>query len=71
MRRMSRVPHSWSMMPALMNSPALKVAWLMTWNTPATTASGSSSPNSSVMRPRWLIVEYASRPFRSCWKIAA
>jgi hypothetical protein len=23
------------------------------------------------MRPRWLIVEYASRPFMSCWKIAA
>jgi hypothetical protein len=28
-RRMSRVPHSWSMMPAAMNSEALKMAWLM------------------------------------------
>ncbi|MNP00790.1 hypothetical protein D3C76_925860 [compost metagenome] len=27
-RRMSRVPLSWSMMPAAMNSEALKVAWL-------------------------------------------
>ncbi len=26
--RMSRVPLSWSMMPAAMNSEALKVAWL-------------------------------------------
>ena len=57
MRRMSRLPVSWSMMPAAMNSEALKVAWLRMWNTPATTASGSSSPNSKVMRPRWLIVE--------------
>jgi hypothetical protein len=54
---MSRVPVSWSMMPALMNSEALKVAWLRMWNTPATTASGSSRPNSSGDQPRWLIVE--------------
>ena len=27
--RMSRVPASWSMMPAAMKSDALKVAWLM------------------------------------------
>jgi hypothetical protein len=57
MRRMSRVPHSWSMMPAAMNSDALKVAWLMMWNTPATAASGVPMPNSSVIRPRWLMVE--------------
>jgi hypothetical protein len=37
---MSRVPHSWSTMPAAMNSEALKMAWLMMWNTPATAASG-------------------------------
>ena len=55
--RRSRVPVSWSMMPAAMNSDALKVAWLMMWNTPATTASGVSSPNRSVISPRWLIVE--------------
>ena len=69
-RRMSRVPVSWSMMPAAMNSDALKVAWLRMWNTPATTAIGVDRPNSRVIRPRWEIVEYASRPFRSCWKIA-
>ena len=28
--RMSRVPLSWSMMPAAMNSEALKVAWFIT-----------------------------------------
>jgi hypothetical protein len=69
-RRMSRVPVSWSMMPAAMNSDALNVAWLMMWNTAATAASGLLRPSSSVMRPRWLIVEYASRRFRSFWNIA-
>ena len=58
------------MIPAAMNSEALNVAWFRMWKTPATTASGESRPNSSVMSPRWLIVEYASRPLRSCWKIA-
>ena len=56
-RRMSRVPASWSMMPAAMNSEALKVAWFMMWNTAATAASGLSKPSSSVIRPRLLIVE--------------
>ncbi len=55
--RMSRVPVSWSMMPAAMNSEALKVAWLRMWNTPATTAIGADRPNSIVIRPRWEIVE--------------
>ena len=57
MRRMSRVPVSWSMMPAVMNSEALKVAWLMMWNTAATAAMGVSRPNRSTIRPRWLMVE--------------
>ncbi|SVJ80553.1 Uncharacterised protein [Klebsiella pneumoniae] len=56
-RRMSRLPVSWSMIPAAMNSEALKVAWLMMWNTAATFDSGESRPNSRVIRPRWLIVE--------------
>jgi hypothetical protein len=56
MRRMSRVPHSWSMMPALMKRPALKVAWLMMWKTPATTASGSLRPKQQRDQPRWLMV---------------
>jgi hypothetical protein len=64
--RMSRVPVSWSMMPAVMNSEALKVAWFRTWNTAATLASGESRPTRNTISPRWLIVEYASSPFRSC-----
>ncbi len=56
-RRMSRVPLSWSTMPAAMNSEALKVAWFMMWNTAATAASLLLRPSSSVIRPRWEIVE--------------
>lgn len=55
--RISRVPLSWSMMPAAMNSEALKVAWLRMWNTAATAASGLFRPSSRVIRPRWLMVE--------------
>ena len=54
---MSRVPVSWSMMPAAMNSEALNVAWLRMWNTPATTAIGVEMPNSSVISPRCEMVE--------------
>ena len=56
-RRMSRVPVSWSMIPAAMNSDALKVAWFRMWKTAATAASGVPRPKSSVIRPRWLMVE--------------
>ena len=35
---MSRVPVSWSMMPAAMNSDALNVAWFIMWKTAATAA---------------------------------
>jgi hypothetical protein len=38
--RMSRVPASWSMMPAAMNSEALNVAWFIMWKIAATAASG-------------------------------
>ncbi|MNE48824.1 hypothetical protein D3C80_1433120 [compost metagenome] len=55
--RMSRVPLSWSMIPAAMNNDALKVAWLRMWNTAATAASGLFRPSSRVIRPRWLMVE--------------
>jgi hypothetical protein len=68
--RMSRVPVSWSMMPTDMNSEALKVAWFIMWNTAATAASSLFRPSSNVIRPRWLMVEYASRPLRSFWNIA-
>ena len=54
--RMSRVPVSWSTMPALMNSAALKAAWLRMWNTAATVASGEARPMRKVTRPRWLTV---------------
>jgi hypothetical protein len=70
-RPMSRVPLSWSMMPAAMKRDALKVAWFMMWNTAATAARGLFIPRSSVIRPRWLMVEYASSPFRSLWNMAA
>ena len=56
-RRMSRVPVSWSMMPAAMNSDALKVAWFMMWKIAATRASSLLRPSSSVISPRWLMVE--------------
>ena len=58
------------MMPAAMKSEALNVAWFITWKTAATSASGLFSPSSAVAKPRWLTVEYASSPFRSCWKMA-
>ena len=56
-RRMSRVPLSWSMMPAAMNSEALKVAWFMMWKMAAPARAGVSSPISNVVKPRWLMVE--------------
>ena len=56
-RRMSRVPVSWSMMPAAMNSDALNTAWFMMWKIAATMASGVPRPASVVISPRWLIVE--------------
>lgn len=56
-RRMSRVPVSWSMIPAAMNSEALKTAWLTMWNTAATSAKGVPIPASAVISPRWLMVE--------------
>jgi hypothetical protein len=39
-----------------MNKDALKVAWFMMWKTPATAASGLTSPKRSFMIPRWLMV---------------
>ena len=56
-RRMSRVPVSWSMMPAAMKSDALKTAWFMMWKIAATIASGVPRPASAVISPRWLMVE--------------
>jgi len=44
-------------MPAAMKSDALNVAWFITWKTAATAASGLLRPRSSVISPRWLIVE--------------
>ena len=64
-RRASRVPASWSTMPAHRNSEALKVAWLRMWNTAATAAMGVLMPKSRVISPRWLTVENASSALRS------
>ena len=64
-RDRSRVPVSWSTMPAAMNSDALNVAWFTIWKMAAINASELLSPSSSVIRPKWLIVEYASTPFMS------
>ncbi len=61
----SRVPVSWSTTPVAMNSDALNVAWFIMWKTAATSASSVLMPSSSVMSPRWPIVEYASTPFMS------
>jgi hypothetical protein len=56
-RLRSRVPVSWSTTPAAMKSEALKVAWLIMWKMAATSASVLFSPSSSVISPRWLMVE--------------
>ena len=69
-RRISRVPDSWSTMPAAMKSDALKVAWFMMWKTAATAASGLLRPSSKVIRPRCDSVEYANKALRSCWNMA-
>jgi len=45
-----------------MNKDDLNVAWLIMWNTAATVARVLLRPSSSVMSPRWLIVDHASRP---------
>ncbi|MNW07369.1 hypothetical protein D3C71_2039630 [compost metagenome] len=55
--RRSRVPVSWSTMPAVMKRAALKLAWFRMWNIAATAASGEPSPMRKTMSPRWLMVE--------------
>jgi hypothetical protein len=62
---MSRVCASWSTIPADMKSAALKVAWLMMWNTATVAAALVPKPRSMVIRPRWLTVEKASSALRS------
>jgi hypothetical protein len=51
-RRMSRVPVSWSMMPAAMNRLALNTAWFTMWKIAAMIAPFEPMPASAVMRPR-------------------
>ncbi len=53
---MSRVPVSWSTMPAAMNSEALNAAWFITWNTAAISPNGVLSPSNSMISPSWLMV---------------
>ena len=59
-RLMSRLCASWSIMPAVMKSAALKVAWLRMWNTAAMAPNAVPVPSSIVIRPRWLTVENAN-----------
>src|SRR5699024_10492545 len=71
------VPVSWSTMPMIMNSAPLKVAWLIRWNTAATTAivkicsdaplctPKAPMPRSDMMSPSCETVEKASTAFRS------
>ncbi|MNI05073.1 hypothetical protein D3C73_580170 [compost metagenome] len=54
---MSRDPASWSMMPAAMNSEALKVAWLTVWKMAAIAPRSDPRPSSRQISPRWLMVE--------------
>ena len=50
--RKSRVPDSWSIIPAIINSAALKVAWLMIWKMAAATANGEPMPSKHMIRPK-------------------
>jgi hypothetical protein len=56
-RERSRVCVSWSTMPAVRKSAALKLAWLTMWKMATAAASGVPKPRSMVIRPRWLTVE--------------
>ena len=56
-RRISRVPVSWSTIPAAMNSAALKAAWLRMCSTAASAAISRLKPSSITNRPSWLMVE--------------
>ena len=62
-RRMSRVPLSWSMMPAAMNSDALNVAWFMMWKIAATWPRGVSSPISKRDQPEMADGRVGEQPF--------
>ncbi len=64
-RRRSRVCASWSTIPAVMKSAALKTAWFKIWKIATVAASGVPKPRSMVIRPRWLTVEKARSAFRS------
>ena len=46
----------WSTTPTIMNSDALKMPWATSSVQPAKVASGVPTPNSTIMRPSWLIV---------------
>ncbi|SST06677.1 Uncharacterised protein [Acinetobacter baumannii] len=48
----SRVPVSWSMIPAIINRAALKVAWLIIWKIAAATAKGEPIPSRQTIRPK-------------------
>ena len=68
--RMSLVPSWWSITPTDMNSVALNTAWARTSTQPAVADSAVPMPNSTNMKPSWLIVPKASSSLRSCWRRA-
>ena len=53
------------MIPTTKNSGALNVAWASSMAMPPSSASGLPAPMSSVIRPSWETVPYASSSFRS------
>jgi len=50
-RRRSRLCASWSTIPAVMKSAALKIAWFSMWNTATVAAAWVPKPSSIVTRP--------------------
>ena len=67
--RRSRVPRFRSMVPTDMNRAALNTAWASSITHPAAVAAGVPMPNSTIRKPSWLTVPWASSSLRSCWRI--
>jgi len=63
--RQSRVPAAWSTMPTTRNSVDLNSACASSRATPASAASRVPKPTTTIMKPSWLTVPYASSSFRS------
>ena len=64
---MSWVWSTWITEPAPRNSRALNQAWVKRWKTAALYA---PTPRPNIIRPRWLMVEYATMRLMSSWATA-